>query len=64
MMKPQAFVENVMLRSMIKDLADALERELRHRYKDAKGHRRLECKLEQELEIVRYARNRLSGAEC
>lgn len=58
MMKPEAFVENIMLRSMIRDLADSLERELNYRYK--KRHGQQARVYEHEMELVKKARNRLN----
>jgi len=58
MMKPQAFVENIMLRGLVRALADALERELKHRYKNANNQQaRI---LKHELELVEKARNRVN----
>jgi hypothetical protein len=61
--KPEAFVENIMLRGLVRSLADALEHELQRRYKDVKGHHKLESLLEREMELVRIARKRLEGRE-
>jgi hypothetical protein len=59
MMKPQAFVENIMLRGLVRELADALERELKYRYKHTDGKRARVMK--HELELVEKARNRVNS---
>ena len=61
MMKPQAFVENIMLRGLVRTLADALERELKHRYRDPnKQQARI---LKNELELVEKARFRVGNGQ-